>query len=129
MKGQNIQPCSLVFSLYSHLHQIKKNIELVEKKIDKMMINPLEVADDMFRTGFNEIECKRFEDAQRTFLTVIDKANEGLKNLEGRSISIETFKLCVYALKLIMCSKISKYCYNQGTKSFLPYSNLSKSDQ
>ena len=64
------------------LHQIKKKIDHVEKKVDKIMINPLIVADNMFKTGFNEIEAKRYEDAQKTFITVINKANEGLQNLE-----------------------------------------------
>lgn len=111
------------------LHQIKKKIDHVEKKVDKIMINPLIVADNMFKTGFNEIEAKRYEDAQKTFITVINKANEGLQNLEQKTLNMDTFKLCVYAVKLIMCSKIAKYCYNSETKIFLPYSNLSKSDQ
>ena len=111
------------------LHQIKKNIEVVEKKIDKLLINPLKAADEMFKTGFNEIEAKRYKDAQKSFVAVIEEANKGLLNLEDKIISIETFKLCVHSLKLIMCSKIAKYCYNLETKSFLPYSNLSKSDQ
>ena len=111
------------------LHQIKKNIELVEKKIDKILINPLKVADNMFKTGINEIVAKRFEDAHKTFITVIDKANEALENLEEKILGIETFKLCVFTLKLMMCSKIAKYCYCSDTKIFLPYSNLSKSDQ
>ena len=69
------------------LHQIKKNIELVEKKIDKILINPLKVADNMFKTGINEIVAKRFEDAHKTFITVIDKANEALENLEEKIVS------------------------------------------
>ena len=83
----------------------------------------------MFKTGFNEIEAKRYKDAQKTFATVIEEANKGLVNLQDKTVSIETFKMCAHSLKLIMCSKIAKYCYNLETKSFLPYSNLSKSDQ
>ena len=111
------------------LHQIKQNIELVEKKIDKMMINPLKVASVRYKTAFNEIKAGRFEDAQKSFITVIDKAHEGLANLEDKSLNIEAFRLCVHSLKLIMCSTIAKYCYDRNTKSILPYSNLSKSDQ
>ena len=111
------------------LHQIKQNIERVEKKIDKMMINPLIVANQKYKTAINEIKAGRFEDTQRSFLVVIDKASEALANLEYKSLDMETFKLCVHALKLIMCSTIAKYCYNSMTKSFLPYTNLSISDQ
>ena len=111
------------------LYQIKKNIELVEKKIDKLLISPLQVADEMFKTGFNEIEAKRYKDAQKSFATVIEEANKGLVNIQDKTVSIKTFKLCAHSLKLIMCSKIAKYCYNLETKSFLPYTNLSKSDQ
>merc|ERR1719450_399353 len=68
------------------LHQIKKNIERVKKKIDKMMINPLKVADEMFTTGFNEIEAKRYEDAEKTIVTIIEKAKEGLANLKDKTI-------------------------------------------
>ena len=39
------------------------------------MINPLIVAQDMFKTGFNEVEAKRYEDAHKVFLKVIDKAS------------------------------------------------------
>ena len=111
------------------IHQIKQSIEKVQKKIDKMMLNPLHVAYEMFKTGYNEIEAKRFEEAQKSFTTVIEKANEGLENLQDKSIKIGTFKFCVHALKMIMCSKINKYCYNLKTNSFLPYFNLTKSDQ
>lgn len=45
------------------IHQIKQSIEKVQKKIDKMMLNPLHVAYEMFKTGYNEIEAKRFEEA------------------------------------------------------------------
>ena len=94
-----------------------------------MMLNPLHVAYEMFKTGYIEIEAKRFEEAQKSFTTVIEKANEGLENLQDKSIKIGTFKFCVHALKMIMCSKINKYCYNLKTNSFLPYFNLTKSDQ
>ena len=93
------------------------------------MINPLIVAQDMFKTGFNEVEAKRYEDAHKVFLKVIDKASEGLANFEDKKIDIQTFMLCVFCLKLIMSSKIAKYCYSPETKSFLPYSNLSVSNQ
>ena len=66
------------------LHQIKKNIEKVEKKIDKMMLNPLEVADGEFSTGLNEIEAQRYEEAQKTFITVYENADKGLKNFQGK---------------------------------------------
>ena len=50
------------------------------------MINPLIVAQDMFKTGFNEVEAKRYEDAHKVFLKVIDKASEGLANFEDKKI-------------------------------------------
>ena len=53
------------------LHQIKQNIELVEKKIDKMMIIPLKVASVRYKTAFNEIKAGRFEDAQKSFITLL----------------------------------------------------------
>ena len=37
------------------IHQIKQNIESVENKIDKLLLNPLKVADELFKTGLNEI--------------------------------------------------------------------------
>ena len=48
---------------------MKQNIENVEKKIDKLLLNPLKVADQMFKTGLNEIEAKRYN-AEKTFITV-----------------------------------------------------------
>ena len=100
-------------------HQINKNIE--EKKID-----PLKVANELFKTGFNEIKAKRNEDAQKTFITISDKASEALANLEDKKLDIDTFKLCVHALKLSMFSKIAMYCFNLQSKTFLPYSNYPK---
>ena len=105
-------------------HQINKNIE--EKKIDKMMLNPLKVANELFKTGFNEIKAKRNEDAQKTFITISDKASEALANLEDKKLDIDTFKLCIHALKMIMFSKIAMYCFNLQSKTFLPYSNYPK---
>ena len=49
------------------IHQIKQNIESVEKKIDKLLLNPLKVADELFSTGLNEIEAKRYKNAEKTF--------------------------------------------------------------
>ena len=47
------------------IHQIKQNIESVEKKIDKLLLNPLKVADELFSTGLNEIEAKRYKNAEK----------------------------------------------------------------
>ena len=44
---------------------MKQNIENVEKKIDKLLLNPLKVADLMFKTGLNEIEAKRYKNAEK----------------------------------------------------------------
>ena len=111
------------------IHQIKQNIESVEKKIDKLLLNPLKVADELFSTGLNEIEAKRYKNAEKTFSIVIEEATRSLSNIKEQIINFETFKFCIHSLKLIMCSKIAKYCYSQTSKTFLPYSNLTELDQ
>ena len=85
------------------LHQIGKKVDKVLSKQMTQMLNPVKQAVEFFVTALNEIKAGRFEDAQKTFITVIYKASEGLANLEDKTIDIETFKLCVHSLKLIMC--------------------------
>ena len=107
------------------LHQIKKGLQRVERKVDKLLISPLKSAMDHFTTAVNLMVSHDFDLANKTLEKVIDKATDGLNNMEDKYVNLETFKECGTAVKLIVFSKILVFSYDSKMKLFLPYLLLS----
>ena len=74
------------------LHQIGKKVDKVLSKQMTQMINPLRQAVEFFDTALNERKAELHSDAKKTFEFVIQKADEGLKNIEDESLDLETFR-------------------------------------
>ena len=111
------------------LHQIKDTVERIEKKVDKLLKEPLETALTFFNHAANEIICESFEDAHETLQKVIDNAIKGLNLVKGQNISIESFVEYLKAARLIVFSTILRYSYKKEEKVFVPYFLLSSKAQ
>ena len=73
------------------LHQIKRSLQRVERKLDKLLISPLRSAMDHFTTAVNLMVSHDFDLANKTLEKVIDKATDGLNNMEDKYVNLETF--------------------------------------
>ena len=88
------------------LNQIKKSVQRIEKKVDKLLISPLKSAIDHFNTALNMMISKNFRMVNTTLEKVIDKATDGLNNIDDEEMNIDTFRKCGTDLKLIILSKL-----------------------
>ena len=111
------------------LNQIKRGIERVEKKVDRIMEVPMKNAITFFKTANTEIMNGRFNDAYKNLNLVVVKSNEAFELTATKYINVETFNECTKALKLIIYSTILKYCYNEEKKTFEVYSNISPANK
>ena len=111
------------------LNQIKKSVQRIEKKVDKLLISPLKSAIDHFNTAVNMMISKNFRMANTTLEKVIDKATDGLNNIDDEEMNIDTFRECGTALKLIIFSKLLVYSYDLNLKIFIPHYLLAASTQ
>ena len=100
-----------------------------EKKVDKLLISPLKSAIDHLDTAVNMMISKKFMMANNTLEKVIDKATDGLNNVDCKEISIDTFRECGTAIKLIILSKLLVFSYDLKLEIFLPHFLLSASTQ
>ena len=88
------------------LNQIKRGIERVEKKVDRIMEVPMKNAITFFKTANTEIMNGRFNDAYKNLNLVVVKSNEAFELTATKYINVETFNECTKALKLIIYSTI-----------------------
>lgn len=109
------------------LNQIKRGIERVEKKVDRIMEVPMKNAITFFKNANTEIMNGSFSDAFENLKLVIVKANEAFELTATKDINIETFSECMKAIKMIMYSTILKYCYNKEKDVFELYAGLPSS--
>ena len=84
------------------LNQIKRGIERVEKKVDRIMEVPMKNAITFFKNANTEIMNESFADAYQSLDKVIVKANEAFELTATKDINIETFSECMKAMKMIM---------------------------
>ena len=59
------------------LQKIKMGIERVEKKVDKLILAPLNNALDHYTKGLNEIKFQKYENALESFKRVMSEATDG----------------------------------------------------
>ena len=109
------------------LNQIKRGIERVEKKVDRIMEAPMKNAITFFKTANNEIMMGRFADAYQNLNLVVVKSNEAFELTANKDINTDTYSECLKAMKLIVYATILKYSFNKEKEIFEIYAKLSNS--
>ena len=108
------------------LYQIKKGIDRIEKKVDKLLEAPMKLASRYYDDALDMLMCKQFKDAFDNLNKVIDKASEAFHYTADKKINMETFKQCIEAVTLITFATIMKNCYDHSSSCFYPYFSLDK---
>ena len=111
------------------LQQIKMGIERVEKKVDKIILAPLQNALFHYTKGLNEIKFEKYENALESFKIVTSEAIDGLNKMKDKNMDLESFKQCLTAAKLIISAQIFEYSFDSKQKVFLPFTELSSTVQ
>ena len=102
------------------LHQIKDTVDRIEKKVDKLLKEPLETALSLFNDAITEIINNCYEEAFENLRDVILNAKKGLNLVKGKDISIESFGEYIKAARLIAFATILRHSYEKNEKIFLP---------
>ena len=108
------------------LHQIKKSVEQIDRKVSKLIRAPLLNAIDHFNEVTDYFLSKKFEKAYSTVDKVLNNATDAFNKIADKNIDMETFADCVKAAQLLIFSKIITESYDSDRKIFLPYAKLSK---
>ena len=111
------------------LHQIKDIVERIEKKVDKLLKEPLETAQSFLSDAITEIINDFYEESFETLQKVIDNAKKALNLVKGKNISIESFGDYIKAARLIAFSTILRHSYDRKEKVFLPKFLLSSKSE
>ena len=111
------------------LHQIKDTVDRIEKKVDKLLKEPLETAQSFFNHAVTEMIHECFEEAFETLQKVIDNAIKGQNLVKGKNISLESFGEYIKAARLIVFSTILRHSYSKKEKMFVPKFLLSSKAQ
>ena len=72
-------------------HQIKKGIEKVEKKVDKLLQAPMQLASRYYDSALDMIMYRKMKDGFDNLNKVIDRASEAFLYNKDKKINIETF--------------------------------------
>ena len=108
------------------LHQIKKSVKQIDRKVSKLLRAPLLNAIDHFNEVTDYFLSKKFEKAYITVDKVLNNATDAFNKIADENIDMETFADCVKAVQLLIFSKIISESYDSKQKIFLPYAKLSK---
>lgn len=108
------------------LHQIKKSVEQIDRKVSKLLRASLLNAIDHFNEVTDYFLSKKFEKAYVTLDKVLNNATDTFNKIADKNIDMETFADCVKAVQLLIFSKIISESYDSEQKIFLPYAKLSK---
>ena len=111
------------------LQKIKMGIERVEKKVDKLILAPLNNALDHYTKGLNEIKFQKYENALESFKRVMSEATDGLNKMKDKDMNLESFKQCLTASKLIISAQIFEYSFDSEQNVFIPFTELSSITQ
>ena len=108
------------------LHQIKKSVEQIDKKVSKLLRAPLLNAIAHFNEVMDYFLSCEYEDAYNTADKVLNNATDAFSKIADKNIDIETFADCVKSVQLLIFSKIIRESYDKKKQIFLPYVKLSK---
>jgi len=108
------------------LHQIKKSVQQIDKKVSKLLKAPLLNAIDHFNEVTDYFMSHKYEDAYNMVNEVKKCATNAFNLIAENNIDIKTFADCVKAVQLLIFSKIIQESYDKKKQIFLPYAKLSK---
>ena len=108
------------------LHQIKKSVEQIDKKVSKLLRAPLLNAIAHFNEVTDYFLSCEYEDAYNTADKVLNNATDAFSKIADKNIDMETFADCVKSVQLLIFSKIIRESYDKKKQIFLPYTKLSK---
>ena len=104
------------------LHQIKKIVERIERKVDVLINNPLKMCITYIGTLKTQILNEENQFAYETAAKLLDKAIEALHNT--KTGSVDGYRQRIEATRFIIFATILKYCYCADKQVFYPSISL-----
>ena len=109
------------------LNEILKTVQRIEKKLDKLLYAPMQLAVEYFNSGVGMIKHEKFIDAFDMFNKVIDESIKAFTLKDNEKIrEIDVFQEYINLVQITIFSITTKNLFDHTRKCFVPYSSADR---